>query len=102
MIRYRQYARLATHPRVNRRAHTVFPAEAGDTPNDAAVWITLPPNATPTLGRQERMPAKIAIARPILKVFDRVAADLPSERVRRDPAMEHSAIPKMTSAVPAS
>src|SRR5580704_19753728 len=98
MIRYRQYARLATHPSVKSSAHTVFPEEAGDTPSETAAWITFPPNATPTLGKQESMPAKMAMIRPILKVFFWVAADLRSEGVRRDPAIEHSAIPKMASA----
>ena len=53
------------------------------------------------LGRHDSMPARIAMATPILKVLDRVATDLPSEGVPREPPMEHRTIPKITSAVPA-
>src|SRR6476646_7358938 len=102
IIRYRQNARLATHPRVNSSAHTVLPEEAGETPRDSAAAITFPPNAIPTLGRHESMPAKTAMARPTLNAFDGVPVAWLAEGVLREPAMEHSTIPKITSAVPAS
>src|SRR5678816_1960526 len=60
IIRYRQYARLATHPRVKSSAQTVLPDAAGEIPRAPAAAITFPPNAIPTLGRHESMPDRTA------------------------------------------
>jgi len=81
---------------------SVFAVDAGETPSDSATRIILPPKAIPTLGKHERMPATIAITKPILKVFAFAAIDLLPLRFFRDPPTEHSTIPKITSVVPAS
>ena len=87
---------FATHPRVNSSAHTVFPAEACETPSTTAELITLPPSAIPTLGRHDNTPARIAITRPSLRAFERVVLVSLPEGALREPPTETNMIPKIT------
>src|SRR5258706_4466111 len=92
---------LTMQPIVNSSAQTVFPADDGDNPRLCAAPVIFPANATPIWGRHERMPAIIAIARPIATLPERDEFDLSVAGNLRDPAIAHCTMPTMTSAVPA-
>jgi hypothetical protein len=68
---------FTANPMVNKRAHTVFPDEACETPNLSAAAVKFLPKATPTLGRQERIPARIAMVNPALNVSECEQGEIP-------------------------
>src|SRR6267378_8714297 len=91
---------LTMQPIVNSSAQTVFPADDGDNPRLCAAPVIFPANATPILGRHERMPAIIAIARPTANLLELDELDLSVAGNLLDPAIEHWTMPTMTSALP--
>src|SRR5690348_9603705 len=90
------------HPTVNSNAQTVSPDEDAETFSSAAAWITFAPKATPTFGRHERTPARIAITNPALKVLELPAEALWANGALREPPIEHTTMPRITRTVPST
>src|SRR5260370_13157652 len=68
----------------------------------SATPVTFFAKAMPQLGKQERIAARTAMTNRIVRALEDTVFDFVVDGVLREPAMEHTAIPAITMAVPAS